>query len=118
MVMSLAQSARLNGQVPFAYFSDVLRRLPTQLNSRLEELLPHRWQPRAAGRRAHRVKNIEALFDDGGDITVGPISPVSCAATADDGKHPLAMLVRRDAKPVSALFKRLDRTIARHFETG
>lgn len=43
MVMSLVQSARLNGHDPFAYLSDVLRRLPTQLNSRLEDLLPHRW---------------------------------------------------------------------------
>jgi transposase len=43
MVMSLVQSARLNGHDPFAYLSDVLRRLPTQLNSRIEELLPHRW---------------------------------------------------------------------------
>ena len=24
---------------------DVLTRMPTQLNSRIEELLPHRWQP-------------------------------------------------------------------------
>jgi transposase len=43
MVMSLVQSARLNGHDPFAYLSDVLRRLPTQLNSRIEELLPYRW---------------------------------------------------------------------------
>lgn len=43
MVMSLVQSARLNGHDPFAYLSDVLRRLPTQLNSHLEDLLPHRW---------------------------------------------------------------------------
>lgn len=43
MVMSLVQSARLHGHDPFAYLSDVLRRLPTQLNSRIEELLPHRW---------------------------------------------------------------------------
>lgn len=47
MVMSLVQSARLNGHDPFAYLSDVLRRLPTQLNSRIEELLPHCWQPPA-----------------------------------------------------------------------
>ena len=45
MVMSLVQSARLNGHDPFAYLGDVLRRLPTQLNPRLEELLPHRWAP-------------------------------------------------------------------------
>ena len=45
MVMSLVQSARLNGHDPFAYLSDVLRRLPTQLNSRIDELLPHLWRP-------------------------------------------------------------------------
>ncbi len=45
MVMSLLQSAKLNGRDPWAYLKDVLMRLPTLLNSRLEELLPHRWQP-------------------------------------------------------------------------
>jgi len=44
VVMSLVQSAKLNGHDPWAYLSDVLKRLPTQLNSRIEELLPHRWQ--------------------------------------------------------------------------
>jgi transposase len=48
MVMSLVQSARLNGHDPLAYLSDVLRRLPTQLNPRLHELLPHRWAPTPA----------------------------------------------------------------------
>ncbi len=48
MVMSLVQSARLNGQDPWAYLRDVLARLPTQRNSSIEELLPHRWQPSAA----------------------------------------------------------------------
>lgn len=46
-VMSLVQSARLNGHDPLAYLRDVLERLPTLLNSRLEELLPHRWAPTA-----------------------------------------------------------------------
>jgi transposase len=45
MVMSLVQSARLNGHDPWAYLRDVLQRLPTQPNSRIEDLLPHRWQP-------------------------------------------------------------------------
>jgi hypothetical protein len=48
MVMSLVQSARINGHDPFAYLSDVLRRLPTQLNRRIEELLPYRWVPATA----------------------------------------------------------------------
>ncbi len=49
MVMSLVQSARLNGHEPWAYLRDVLERLPTQLNSKIEELLPHRWRPKDAG---------------------------------------------------------------------
>jgi hypothetical protein len=44
-VMSLIQSAKLNGHDPHAYLKDVLTRLPTHLNSRIEELLPHRWLP-------------------------------------------------------------------------
>jgi transposase len=47
MVMSLVQSAKLNGHDPWQYLRDVLARLPTQLNSRIEELLPHRWKPNA-----------------------------------------------------------------------
>ena len=44
-VMSLIQSARMNGHDPWAYINDVLRRLPTQPNSRIAELLPHQWHP-------------------------------------------------------------------------
>ncbi|NZD58678.1 IS66 family transposase, partial [Sphaerotilus montanus] len=44
VVMSLVQSAKLNGLEPWAYLRDVLGRLPTHLNSRIDDLLPHRWQ--------------------------------------------------------------------------
>jgi hypothetical protein len=44
-IMSLVQSAKLNGHEPFAYLKDVLTRLPTHPASRIEELLPHVWQP-------------------------------------------------------------------------
>ena len=44
-VMSLIQSARMNGHDPHAYLKDVLTRLPTHKASRIDELLPHRWQP-------------------------------------------------------------------------
>ena len=44
-VMSLVQSARMNGHDPYAYLRDVLTRLPTHSASQVEELLPHRWQP-------------------------------------------------------------------------
>ena len=43
-VMSLIQSARMNGHDPYAYLKDVLTRLPMHKASRIEELLPHRWQ--------------------------------------------------------------------------
>lgn len=42
-VMSLIQSARMNGHDPYAYLKDVLTRLPTQRASQIGELLPHRW---------------------------------------------------------------------------
>jgi transposase len=44
-IMSLIQSAKLNGHDPYQYLKDVLERLPTQPASRLEELMPHRWSP-------------------------------------------------------------------------
>lgn len=47
-IMSLLHSARLNGLNPHAYLRDVLERLPTQPNGRIDELLPHRWQPPAS----------------------------------------------------------------------
>jgi hypothetical protein len=47
-VMSLIQSAKMNGHDPYAYIKDVLTRLPTQKASRIEELLPHHWQPNHA----------------------------------------------------------------------
>ena len=46
-IMSLTQSAKLNGHDPYIYLKDVLERLPTQSASRLEELLPHQWRPSA-----------------------------------------------------------------------
>ena len=44
-IMSLVQSARMYGHDPWAYLKDVLMRLPTHPNHRIEELLPHRWKP-------------------------------------------------------------------------
>ena len=44
MIMSLLQSAKLNKADPWSYLKDVLTRLPNQINSRIDELLPHRWK--------------------------------------------------------------------------
>ncbi|TRO36206.1 IS66 family transposase [Pseudomonas sp. ALS1279] len=44
-IMSLIQSARMNGHDPYAYLKDVLTRLPTQRASEIGQLLPHCWAP-------------------------------------------------------------------------
>lgn len=42
-LMSLIESAKLNGHDPWAYLKDILTKLPTWPNSKLLELLPHNW---------------------------------------------------------------------------
>lgn len=64
------------------------------------------------------MKNIEALIDDGGEITVGHISGVGCAATAADGHNALAMIARRERESLTALIKRLDKAIGRYYDLG
>ena len=48
-IMSLIQSAKLNGHDPYAYLRDVLTRLPTHLARDIDALLPHRWTPSQRG---------------------------------------------------------------------
>ena len=43
-VMTLVQSAKLNGHDPYVYLKDVLVRPPAQPTGRLEELFPHQWR--------------------------------------------------------------------------
>src|SRR5207237_9710703 len=44
-IMSLIQSAKLNGHDPYAYMKDVLARLRRQPARDIDDLLPHRWGP-------------------------------------------------------------------------
>ena len=43
VIMSLIESAKLNGHDPWAYLKDVFERLPTLKNADLHQLLPHLW---------------------------------------------------------------------------
>jgi transposase len=43
-VMTLIQSAKINGLDPQAYLRDVLERMPTARRSDLDDLLPHNWK--------------------------------------------------------------------------
>ena len=52
VAMSLVQSAKLNKVEPWAYLRDVLTRIHSHPASRIDELLPHRWQPSATAASA------------------------------------------------------------------
>ena len=45
VVLSLIESAKLNGHDPWAYLKDVFERLPTLKQRDLAHLLPHSWRP-------------------------------------------------------------------------
>lgn len=64
------------------------------------------------------MKNIETLIEDGGEITIGRIHGIACAATAADEHNTLAMLARGKEETLSALLKRLDRAIGRYYDDG
>jgi hypothetical protein len=57
------------------------------------------------------TKNIETLIDEGGEITIGRLSPFDCVATAADESNCLAMLVRRNGETLNQLIRRLDKAI-------
>jgi transposase len=47
VVLSLIESAKLNGHDPWAYLKDVFERLPTLKQRDLAQVLPHNWRPRS-----------------------------------------------------------------------
>ena len=49
VVLSLIESAKLNGHDPWAYLKDVFERLPTLKNRDLAKFLPHNWRASATG---------------------------------------------------------------------
>jgi hypothetical protein len=65
------------------------------------------------GQKLTRFRNIEELVNGNGDITIGRIGPVRCAATAADRDQQLAMLVRRPKESLEQLLDRLDMAIGK-----
>jgi hypothetical protein len=63
-----------------------------------------------------KVKNIEALIDGEGEITIGRLGPVRCAAVACDRDQQFAALVLRPGESLEALLKRLDLALKRAWE--
>ena len=63
------------------------------------------------------LKNIAALVEDGGEITLGHLDAVGrCVATATDDAQCLAMLVRRKGESLDDLLHRLDAAIVDAYE--
>ena len=65
-----------------------------------------------------QLANIAALIDDGGQITIGALHPIKCAAIADDGHDCLAMLQRKSGETLKQLLERLDLALALASATG
>lgn len=63
-----------------------------------------------------RLKNIENLVDGNGEVTIGPVGPVRCAAIAAGEDQQLALLVRRRGESLPRLLARLDAAIRKAWE--
>jgi hypothetical protein len=58
-----------------------------------------------------RWGQIESLVDGEGEVTIGRVGRIRCAAMAADGHNALAMLVRRSGESLEELLTRLDEAI-------
>lgn len=63
-----------------------------------------------------KFENIEFLINGNGDISIGRIGPIRCAATAADEDQQLAALVRRPNESLIHLLERLDVAIGKALE--
>lgn len=61
-------------------------------------------------------KNIEALVDGIGQIAIGKVDRIPCAAIASDDENTLAMLRARPGETLLELMARLDAAIASAWE--
>jgi hypothetical protein len=55
--------------------------------------------------------HIEEFIESGGNINIGPIAPIECAAVAADPHGMLAALVRRNGETFNELMHRLDHAV-------
>ncbi len=62
------------------------------------------------------LPNIEFLIDGNGEITIGEVGPVACAATACTENQALAMLVRRDNETLKQLLMRLESALDKAYK--
>jgi hypothetical protein len=63
-----------------------------------------------------RWKNLDHLIRENGDVTLGPVGPIRCAAVAADGGQMLAALVRRPRESFEELLDRLDAALQKRWD--
>ena len=68
--------------------------------------------PRGVSTPGDALENIDELISSGGQISIGQIPPIPCAAVANDDHNCLAMLRRRKNESLRDLLVRLDASIA------
>jgi len=78
---------------------------------------PSRVAASAKTSEAAFLPSIAALIDDGGQISIGALPPIQCAAVANTDYNCLAMLQRRPAETLRQLLERLDAAIERALES-
>jgi hypothetical protein len=66
---------------------------------------------RVSDERDRSLPNIADLIDQGGQISIGGIGPIKCAAVANDDDQCYAMLQRRPGETLHELLERLDAAI-------
>jgi hypothetical protein len=71
----------------------------------------NRTAPRGVIAPSDALENIAELIDSGGQISVGQVPPIPCAAIANDDHNCLAMLKRRPGESLRDLLARLDAAI-------
>jgi hypothetical protein len=74
-------------------------------------IAPSRVAALAGAARLALLPNITALIEEGGQITLGALHPIKCAAVANDDCNCLAMLQRRSGETLQQLLERLDAAI-------
>ena len=73
---------------------------------------------RVAPKAPTTFENIEFLIENHGDITIGQVGSIRCAATAADEDQCLAMLQRRPGESLMDLLQRLDAAIEDAYENN
>ena len=61
-------------------------------------------------------RHIDALLLEGGQVSIGRVHPIPCAAIASDEHNMLAVLQRRAREPLTDPLDRLDAAIAKALE--